>query len=360
MWQTGFILNRRDDAIWFLGLPFVATAIALASNRWLPFVALASVTLWVTMPHQFASWLRAYGHFEDLKRWKLQLIVGPAVIFALALTGTLAAPLTLLLLIMVWDHQHSLMQQHGFGRIYDFKAGTGAPSTRRFDLALHWVLYGNMVLTAPLFTMIWVRELYRWNLPVSARSVQVLQAASWTVAGAYLVVYTGHVIGAVRRGYAVNPVKYAFLFASYFLWYFCAWATTSILAYGIAHRLMHGLQYIVIVFWFLRRKSETESSVDPATWLTGAGHAKMFIAACAGYAVFYQLILAQPWEEFGFGLIDFSGVYEAIPEFGLSAMESGGAYQIFAAIMIDGLTLTHYYLDSFIWKVRDRSVQGGL
>ena len=53
-------------------------------------------------------------------------------------------------------------------------------------------------------------------------------------------------------------------------------------------------------------------------------------------------------------------LYRAIPEFGLQAMDADAAYQVFATIVIDLFGFTHYYLDSFIWKVRDRNVQGGL
>lgn len=361
MLQTGYILNRRDDAIWFIGFPLFATAFALVCHRWLPYVALASITVWITMPHQFATMLRVYGHREDWQRWKLQLTLGPAIIFALALAGVVWLPLTLFLVVMLWDHQHSLMQQHGLARIYDFKAHAGAPSTRHFDLALHWVLYGNLVLTTPLFSVIWIRELYRWHIPISPDIVRYLQIASAVITVGYVLVYVAHVLWSSRRGYTINPLKYAFIVASYFLWYFTAWYTESVLAYGVAHRLMHGVQYIVIVYWFLRRKQPTEGKTQGiAGRLAAAGHAKIFLLACFLYAVVYQILLAQPWEEFGFGLIDFSAVYEAIPEFGLQAMDTNSSYQIFAAIMIDGLTLTHYYLDSFIWKVRDKDVQGGL
>ena len=57
-------------------------------------------------------------------------------------------------LAILWDKQHVLMQQHGFARIYDFKAQAGAPSTSRFDLLLNWTLFLNLFLTSPLFTPI--------------------------------------------------------------------------------------------------------------------------------------------------------------------------------------------------------------
>src|SRR5688572_21128228 len=146
MFRTGYILNPRADAVWFLGLPFMAVLFALGCQQWLPYVAVASINLWITVPHHYASWVRTYGMPEVWQRFKDRLIIGPVIILLFTAIGLLAAPITLLLLVTAWDHQHSIMQQHGFGRIYDFKADTGLATTRRFDLALHWILYSHMFL----------------------------------------------------------------------------------------------------------------------------------------------------------------------------------------------------------------------
>ena len=162
--------------------------------------------------------------------------------------------LPLLLLVTAWDHQHSIMQQHGFSRVYDFKAGTGTPTTGRFDLTLHWVLYSFMFVNAPMFRNLWIRELYKMQVPISAAFVDGVLLVSWIVLATYVPFYLLHLWKTVRSGRAVNPIKYAFIGASYFLWYFTAWHTNSILLFAIAHRIMHGVQYIVMVHFFLKRK----------------------------------------------------------------------------------------------------------
>ena len=43
MFKTGYILNPKADAVWFLGLPFFAVALALGFQAWLPYVAVASI-----------------------------------------------------------------------------------------------------------------------------------------------------------------------------------------------------------------------------------------------------------------------------------------------------------------------------
>jgi hypothetical protein len=359
MFRTGYILGRRGDLFWFLGLPFIGVAVALASREWLPAVALASANLWITVPHHFATWIRTYGLSDDFARFRDQLIVGPIVILLVALSAFAWAPLTVAMVVILWDHQHSVMQQHGFSRIYDFKASAGAPSTRNFDLALHWFLYVNLLLTAPLFVSLWLRWLYRWGFPISPATVQAVQIGSWIITAAFLVAYMVHVGWCLRRGYAVNPIKFLFIGASFFLWYFTAWQTASWLVHGIAHRIMHGLQYMVIVYGYGRRKLErTGQPLNLWSRVFSSGSVLAFASLALVYAVVFQLITRQPLDTFALGLVDLGGPAEVLQP----SANSGGyrGYDLFAIALINTAGMTHYYFDSFIWRVRDRQTQEGL
>ncbi len=359
MFRTGYILNRRDDWVWFIALPFAAVAIGLASQRWLSAIAVVSFSLLLTAPHHFASWLRAYGVREDLKHWRAPLTLGPVAIALVTLVGITWAPMSLLLLVWTWDHQHSIMQQYGFARIYDYKAQSGAPSTAWFDLLLNWILYANLMIVSPLYSDFWIRELYRFGLPISAVSIFTLQTVSSTLVGLFLVAYVIHLAWTIRHGYAVNPTKYLFIGASYFLWYATAWWTQSALVATISHAIMHGVQYIVIVHSSLRRKGGTQKSVT--SWLVQPHHIIAFLATCLFYSVLFQLITNQPLAAFGFGAIDFATQYASpIPELGKPGYTLSQAHELFAALLITGAPLLHYFVDSFIWKVRDENVQAGL
>ena len=360
MFKTGYILSPRADSVWFLGLPFAAVALALGFQAWLPYVAVASINLWITTPHHYATWVRSYGMPEVWQRFKARLIVGPVAIFSLTAAGLIWAPITLLLLVSAWDHQHSIMQQHGFSRVYDFKAQTGLESTRKYDLALHWILYGNMFLQAPMFRFLWIRELHRMHVPISAGFVEGLLTVSWIVTFGYLIVYLLHLRRTVRAGRPINPIKYAFIAASYFLWYFVAWHTNSILLYAVAHRVMHGVQYIVMVYAFMQRSAATGVS-RPGFWsrLVGSGRLRWFLVLGGAYAVVFQLLINRPLDEFGFGVVNFAP-YPAIPQFNIPALDYAGGYELWSQMMLYAYALLHYYVDSFIWKVRDKQVQGGL
>ena len=226
------------------------------------------------------------------------------------------------------------MQQYGFGRIYDFKAATGGPATPRFDFYLHWTLFVNLLLTSPVFTIYWVRMLHLWHLPVSSGAIETVHLVSWTVTGLYGLAYLGHVVGCLRRGTPLNPTKYLFLLASYFLWYFTAFATTSLLVWSIAHRIMHGGQYLVMVFAYNRNnvaRSGGDSSLLRYLGAPGPLHVAAFLLLCVGYAgVFWQLSSLRSLP------VDFD---------------------LLSASLISSFALLHYYFDSFIWKVRKPELQ---
>jgi hypothetical protein len=351
MFRSGYILSRRADVACFLMLPFAAIGLALITQHHLSAIALASVTLLITAPHHFVTWLRTYWISDEWRRWKIRLVVGPAVLLLLIVCGLQWAPVTLALVAILWDHQHSIMQQYGFARIYDFKAGTGGPRTGRSDLWLCWILYLNLGMTSPLFTRFWVTELGRWELMPSADLVRQIQAGSWGITGLFLAAYVFRLGRDLRKGYGVNPVKLVFLAASYFLWYFCSWHTDSILVFGIAHRIMHGVQYIVIVYWYIRRKTAASDETRPTLVgrLVSRGYVVRFLAACLVYAVLFQLISGQPLEWFGFGLVNFTD------QFG-----SNKPRHVYAEAVFSVMALTHFYFDSFIWKVREAQTQDGL
>jgi len=353
--RIGYIRDFRTDLIWFMGLPFLAIAVGLSCQQWLPLTAVASIALWITIPHHFATWARTYGMREDWQRFKSRLIVGPLVIASLTLLGVKYAPLSMFLLVILWDHQHSLMQQHGLARIYDFKARAGARSTGRFDLFLGIFLFGNMLITAPLWTEFWVFELYRWNLAVGAETVRTIHLVSWIGTGAYVCIYLGHVFWCGWQGYSINPAKYVFIISSYTLWYYASWHTNSFVVFAVSHRIMHGLQYILIVYWYFERKAERTSE---RPWIMPTLSMTRFFLLGITYAFFYQLIILNPLDEFGFGISNFLATQGEIPI--KEGTSSSRAYDLYAATVVNSVAVIHYYFDSFIWKVSDAKTQEGL
>jgi hypothetical protein len=93
--------------------------------------------------------------------------------------------------------------------------------------------------------------------------------------------------------------------------------------------------------------------------MVAPGGLKWYLLGGVAYAVLFQLIINRPLDQFSFGVVNFAP-YPAIPQFGISALDYSGAYALFAQMMIYTVGLSHYYVDSLIWKVSDKKVQGGL
>jgi hypothetical protein len=282
------------------------------------------------------------------------VIVGPILIMLAVVAGFMWAPLTIFIVTSLWDHQHSLMQQYGLSRIYDFKGKAGGPRTGRLDLWLNIALYGNVLLTTPLWTEVWVQQLFTWRMPVDAATVRMIQACSYSLTALVVLFYLVRVLADLRHGGVINPMKYAFLISSYSLWYFTGWHTNSLLVYGIAHKIMHGLQYLVFVYWFLERKQKTNGAKP---WMLPALNGWSFALTGLAYALLLQLLLLRPLDEFGFGIFSFDTTTSAAS---YSSGSTLSRYDLYAATIVSSTALVHYYFDSFIWKIRDAKTQQGL
>ena len=348
--HLGYIRNPRADFVWFVALPFAAIATALGFHHWLPYMATASVAVWITIPHHYASWVRSYGSREDWARWRDRLSVGALIVLSGVLLGFAFVPITIALVLLLWDHQHSAMQQHGFARIYDFKAGTGAPSMGRWDFWLAIVLYGNLLVVGPIWTELWISQLYRWNLQLRADTILSIQTLSWSLTCAYLVAYVGYVGWSVTRGYRINPMKYIFIAASYTLWYWVAWQD-SLLVYTVAHRIMHGVQYIVMVYWFVDTKVE-RTGERPRFFEQWS--LSRFIVLGLLYTLLFHLLTGSGIGIFGFGLV---GALEMDAYLQFDPEKATG---FLAATAVSAAAAVHYYVDSFVWKVSDEKTQEGL
>ncbi len=342
--RTGYIVDQRQDYVWFLALPLVAVVFALTSGKYFPGAVLAAIALWITIPHHFVTWMRVYGSPGEFARFKDRFIWGPIVLIGFTYLLLNYAPLSLVLIVTLWDHQHSLMQQYGFARVYDFKAKTGAPSTAKFDLFFSWIFFLNMLIVSPLFSTLWIRIFHEWHLLVDATHVQLIQNISWIVTGMYGTIWLLHIIWTLRNGYAINPLKYAFLGVSYFLWYFTSFSTEYLLVYAVAHRIMHGVQYIVMVYFYNRHKIERGVNDSPfINFVSRPGNIKAFLLMCVAYALVFHALTEGHVRDFGFGFIGFNANFD-----------------LFSYSLLSSFALIHYYYDAFIWKVRKKEVQEGL
>jgi hypothetical protein len=123
---------------------------------------------------------------------------------------------------------------------------------------------------------------------------------------------------------------------------------------------MHGAQYMVMVYAFMQRKAG-DRAARPGLWsrLVGEGRLRWYLLGGVAYAVVFQLLINRPLDELGFGVVNFAP-YPAIEQFNLPAFDYAAGYALWSTMIVYIAGMMHYYVDSFVWKVRDREVQRGL
>ena len=112
---------------------------------------------------------------------------------------------------------------------------------------------------------------------------------------------------------------------------------------------MHGLQYMAMVYWYVEKKEEVTGAVPRGL---GSMNVARFVFFGAIYAIVFHLAIGGGLEEMSFGLI--TALQEDV---NFSAEKATGFY---AATAVSAASACHYYLDSYIWKIRETKTQEGL
>jgi hypothetical protein len=336
---TRAILGPKRDALLFWGAPLVAF---LFVQLWLrgwdrlapPAVATPAIVglfgsvAVLTWAHLIAVVPRAYGNREVFRAYRLRLTIVPVLLLAalfLSHTALVAASV----LAVFWDVHHSAMQNFGFTRIYDMKAGNAPNQLRAADLRLNWMLYvGPLAAGAALAVHTAYFRQFDGTLLGALTSVPgVLAAQHDGIRLVALLAYAG-VIGwtmldyarAMRGGYKLPAHKLATIAVT---------GAVSILAWGfspplvalVAINLYHAVQYFALV-WVKEggRMTVLASRDGTATLRTAA----LFAIGCGIFGLGYAAAVA-------------------------------GKTSWFLAPFV-ACSLLHFWYDSFVWSVRKRQV----
>jgi len=267
--------------------------------------------------HIFATASRTYFDSEARRRDRGLLFGSLLFFFALGPAMVLAGwKGWLYLLVGVWAYYHVIRQHYGFMVLYKVKNRDLAPA----DNALDRLFFGVM-LVAPPFLRFFVRHPEELGIPWSLPRVEAPLWLAVAATGAIYVVRQGM---RRRAGQPMNLPKYL-LFAAIIPLHWLTYAFLSWKAAVPTVTIVHNLQYHAIV-WFHNRNRYTEAGSTARNGRIPAAVSR----SLAGYAAA--------------GLL-FSALYR-IPGFELGNV-SDLAFGFFC-----GFGLTHYYLDSRIWRVR--------
>lgn len=348
--EAGWIGGRRFDLVFFFGSSAAAALIGLLLVA-APALVVPVWWAWLFFfdgPHLVATWARTYID-ADQRRHRGRLLVlslafllpGPIALLAGKAVGS-PVPFDLFLLsAAIWSWHHNVRQHYGLLSIYERLAGS-SPRVRRIDtLFLQVALYtlfalflvghphNRVVLSLPA-------ELPRWV----ARGVLVV-GALLAVAGA---AYAVSLVIRSRRGVPVKPGLFALLpvllvtaFGFFVIGAFEPLIPhptnpeQSFLAVAVVGGIVHGAQYLGIVFAANRRRYAREGARSIA--------ASLGRSPPLAYGVFVLLSL---------GYLGLNAARGTSPGAALYP-ENSDAARLFLGLYW-GLFFHHYYLDQKIWR----------
>jgi hypothetical protein len=267
--------------------------------------------------HIFGTASRTFFDSEARARYPRLLFGSLLFFFALGPVMVLAGLKGwLYLLVGVWAYYHVIRQHYGFMVLYKVKNRDLAPLDNRLDR-----LFLGVMMVAPPFLRFFIRHPGELGIPYSFPRLETpLWVLIFTVLAAFLVRQWMR----LRAGAAADVPKYLLFGAIIPL----HWLTFAYLGWQAAVptvTIVHNLQYHAII-WFHNRNRYAGDG-------TATRHGR--IPAAVGRSLLAYALA---------GLL-FSALYR-IPGFQLGKV-SDLAFGFFC-----GFGLTHYYLDSRIWRVR--------
>jgi hypothetical protein len=267
--------------------------------------------------HIFGTVSRTFLDNEARARYRKLLVGSVLVFFALGPAMVLAgAKSWLYLLVGAWAYYHVIRQHYGFMVLYKVKNR----DLGRLDNALDRIFLGVMTVFPP-FHRFFVHRPEELGIPFS---FPALETPGWVLIAAVLAVWLGRQWIRLRAGEPADLPKYLLLAAVIPL----HWATFAYMSWQAAVptvTIVHNLQYHAIV-WFHNRNRYAGPE-------GAARHGRIPAAVSRSLLAYLAVGLA------------FSAIYR-IPGFALGQV-SDLAFGFFC-----GFGLTHYYLDSRIWRVR--------
>jgi len=267
--------------------------------------------------HIFGTASRTYFDAEARSRRRLLLFGSLAFFFTLGPALVLAGGKDwLALLVAVWAYYHVVRQHYGFMVLYKVKHRDLAP----VDNVLDRVFLGVMMV-APPFHRFLIHHPDELGLPFSLARTE---PAMWALVAATAAVWGWRQWTRLRRGAAPDVPKYLLLGAVIPL----HWLTFAVMSWQAAVptvTIVHNLQYHALIWFHNRNRYTGEESAGVHGRIPAAfGRSLLAYAAAA---------------------LTFSFLYR-IPGFQLGRV-SDLAFGFFC-----GFGLTHYFLDSRIWRVR--------
>lgn len=342
--QNFWLINPWADTFFFIAAPLAILPTyhllsAVVSLTVLKFVVLAlSAT-----GHHLPGFIRAYTDPVVFRRFRARLLIVPALIVLLTAFGVFYKLSFIFFLLVAWGTWHGILQVHGFLRIYDAKAGVHSRWMARLDLWMCLAWFVQVILWSAGKKMSLLGTFYMAGGPLLPTPLVRFAEAGWLaftigITAAYLLVTAQ----SARRG-RFNLLKVATLAVSVAFWAYCMISVQNLILGLLLWEIFHDLQYNAFVWSYNHgrvRRGLSQSRIERFLFRKDLRRVAVYV----GLILLYGCI--------GFLSQDMLGVYENDGVYGSVLRQIGNIFICSALI--------HFYLDGFIWKMRDAKVREDL
>lgn len=343
--STGrWLIGPWQDMAFFIATPLAIIPAFHVASWLLPLVFLKALVLSLSATgHHLPGFIRAYTDPVVFKKFRYRLVLVPALILLLTVVAAVYKLTFIFFLLIVWGTWHGIMQVHGFLRIYDAKAGIHSALTARLDFWMSLTWFIQIILWSSGKKMSILGTFYMAGGPLFPSGAVRAFETGWL---ALTIGVTILFIASTAYGFTqgrFNPLKLATMAASFAFWAYCMITVDNLIIGLLLWEIFHDLQYNAFVWSYNRsrvKRNLSHSRVERYLF-HGQGTRIALYAAC--------IILYGALGMVGHDLLN---VYENRAAYGSFWSRLGTIFACSALI--------HFYLDGFIWKVRDAKVMEDL
>ena len=290
---------------------------------------LVTFALASAMGHYLPGIFRAYGDSALFLRFRMRLIAAPLFLFGSTLLLAWFNYNFVFLLVGLWGAWHWTMQVYGFARIYDARSGPKGTTPPLLERTVCILWFGMCVFVLNDVLQVFVTNLYESGGAVlTAESVLWFTRVWMGATAAVTVLYVVHTLLVLRDGGRPNPVKFIFIALTFiYLKYTASQIDRPAVGYAM-FEMWHDIQYLSLVWVFnlsRARKNPEAGGFIRYLFRPRAVLAVSYVALCLAFGT-----LAHAWHLF-----------------------EDATWIRLAAAVVPGTAMLHYYLDGFIWRIRE-------
>ncbi len=340
------------DALTFGGSAFIALAMlplgaALGvlhddSPGWTWIAAI----LLIDVAHVYATGFRVYFDTVELRRHLWLYTLTPLLAFlvgAAIYSESVGLFWSLLAYLAVF---HFIRQQYGWVALYR--------SRDNDHESVGWWIDVSAIYLATIYPLVyWHAHLPRnfsWFtdgdfITLPPITVAILQPIYWAVLSVYAIRSIGR--GVLRNQW--NPGKDLVVITTALCWYIGIISLNSEYAFTVTNVIIHGVPYMVLIYWFRWHRGETSPS---RRWQTTLGRVSLFLGAIWMLAYAEELLWDSGLSDQHRWLFSWFHFRSGSDPHGDGSML---ARDLWLAPLLAVPQITHYVLDGFIWKRSARS-----